>query len=687
MSIDTTPTERPSSSGPTVSAESSGPTRREFLSRGAGFLAWTSVGGLAGTALDALFPASASAQTGDDYRALVCVFLAGGNDSFNMLLPLGDDGTPHADYTDTRGSLALADDEWSPLALNMSDAAITALHPRYSGYGIHSGLEFLRSEFAAGRASFIANVGNLGSYVPGDLTSTKPALLYSHNSQIEQWQTAGDATSQSGWVGRLGDTIDEGGSDAESLFANAFKFLSLAGNNVLQLGEFSQNFVVTPDSVVELRRPPNAGFDLAAAVAGDDDLSDFQTRYLAILSDSLKDNAEYGAAWADQQAGDLIERLREQALGQGEIDEDAAAAETEAESEEAVVTGALKGVVRHMAAARSTIANMPVRQVFFVIDGGYDHHASLKREQQTKFRDLNRALERFWVNARRAGLNDAVTLFSCSEFGRTMVESNKGSDHGWGGNSFVMSESLASGSSGVASGSAAPGGVIHGKYPTLASAEGDVDETERAFSRYDGNRGRVIPSTSIEQYFAELAMWLGVKNQTALNSALGNLAQRWPASGGTAKDLPIGFMDAAVVNAGTSLSGAGISFLVPGGTLDLLAQSSTTLRGSRATVVPNAPNTFAIGSSTPNYLVAGIAPILLSELELRFTSVASNKHLWLRVGFDWAQAPEVSRTAEGDGSVTLIYDTSDADAFHEIWVPFTIGAGTEVTWLGLLGRS
>lgn len=679
MSISATPTNEPSSDGITASAEKSSPTRREFLSRGAGFLAWTSVGGLGGTALDALFPASASAQTGDDYRALVCVFLAGGNDSFNMLLPLGDDGAPHVDYTATRGSLALADDEWSPLALNMSDAAITALHPRYTGYGIHSGLEFLGAEFAAGHAAFIANVGNLGSYVPGDLTSTKPALLYSHNSQIEQWQTAGDATSQSGWVGRLGDTINVGGQGDASLFANPFKFLSLAGNNVLQLGDLSENFVVTPDSVVELRRPPNAGFDLAAAVAGDDDLSDFQTRYLAILSESLENNAEYEAAWADQQAGDLIERLRDQALAQGEIDEDAAAAEIAAASEEALVTSALKGVVRHMAAARSTVTNMPVRQVFFVIDGGYDHHASLKREQQTKFRDLNRALERFWVNARRAGLNDAVTLFSCSEFGRTMVESNKGSDHGWGGNSFVMSESLASGSGGA-------GGVIYGKYPTLASAEGDVTETERAFSRYDGNRGRVIPSTSIEEYFAELAMWLGVKNQNALITALGNLAQRWPASGGTANDLPIGFMDAAVVNAGTPLSGAGLSFVVPGGTLDLLSQSSTTLRGYRAMAVPNSPNTFAIGSSTPNYLIAGIAPILLSELELRFTSAASSNHLWLRVGFDWAQAPEVSRTAEGDGSVTLIYDTSDADAFHEIWVPSTIGAGTEVTWLSMLGR-
>lgn len=504
-----------------------GISRRQFMTRGTGFLAWTAVGS---TALDSLFAASADAQgADDDYRALVCVFLAGGNDSFNMLIPLGANGAPHPDYTSVRDKINLIAGEFDPLPLAMTADEIGAVNPEYAGYGLHAQLPFLRDEFSSGRATMLANVGNLGTlyprYVVAGLDEREPKQLFSHNSQIDQWQTAGGAPApRSGWVGRLGDRFTDGVDD---LANNPFTFLSLAGNNVLQLGEFSENFVVNPAGAETLVRPTNGRGTLDWTFDDLGDTSRLQEAYLDILNASL-DNAEtYDGAWVNQTAGHV-----ENLPGGPSI------------------TYALNGVVNHMLTSRDQAVGAPVRQVFFVIDGDYDHHSDVKKRQVDKFSDLNAALELFWTSCGQSGLRDNTVLFSCSEFGRTMVASNKGSDHGWGGNSFVMAseKNLAQ--------SSEAGGRIHGSYPKIKASGGG----------YEGGRGRVIPTMAIEEYYAELALWLGVKNLPDLVGTLPHLPTRWQVPDQAAAQLPVGFLRADAVNAGvpTTVGGSTLTFVAPG---------------------------------------------------------------------------------------------------------------------------
>jgi len=554
------------------------PTRREFITRGAGFLAWTSIGGAGAGAIDALFASSAGALqasggTDDEYRALVCVFLAGGNDSFNMLLPLNDTGAPHPDYTGARGPIALNQTECTPLTLNMTEEELADVNPEYRHFGIHAGLPFLGQEFNAGRAAFLANVGNLGTY-NGSLTSKKPSSLYSHNSQIDQWQTAGGDTQQrSGWVGRLGDRFSYQGNNATvALQDNPFTFLSLAGNNVLQLGTSAQNFVgsenfvASPMGALQLT-PPNTGSASSWSFpeAGEfGDLNTFQQLYLQTLKKSLANGTTYQDAWSNA----------------------AAAGSHTANDGLGPVAQTLVGVANHMETSRAESVGAPVRQVFFVIDGGYDHHGSVKRNQATKFRHLNEGLTAFWDSCNKSELDDNVVLFSCSEFGRTMADSNGGSDHGWGGNSFVMGATK-----NLAQGQAAGGGRIRGKYPKIA----------RSGAGYDvGNRGRVIPTTSLEEYFAELALWMGVKNIEDLQATLPDLSLRWLPTPNVTAPLPLGFLSPTAINNGAAMTlggdnltvrGAGESVEVPPASsiVDLLAPGISSVAMPNLTQVDSDP--------------------------------------------------------------------------------------------------
>jgi len=507
--------------GPPQQSGPDGLDRREFLTRGAGFMAWTSMGGVGAAGLDALFPSAAGAQQAKTgYRALVCFFLAGGNDSFNMVVPMSG-GQPHPHYTTVRSGINLGAGDL--LNLNVASQA----ESEYSEFAMHKSLSFVADRFNAGEAAVIANVGTIHPDVGANPNSgSRPMALYSHNSQIGTWQTAQVAQPgvATGWVGRLGDQM----SNTSDGGANEFKFISMSGNNVLQLGDGegsgfgpnssraqSINYVITPAGALSLREPV-FGRNPYRSVLDDLVNNPTRTRFGGLYQETVASSLGLG----DKFTGAFRDKLR---------DEDA--------NLEGLASVSA-GVAQSIRAARDNAnqLGLPCRQVYFIMHGGYDHHQEVINAHRNRLADLNAGLSRLWTQLDNDGALDDVVMFSSSEFGRTLVGNGRGSDHGWGGHSFAIARKPLKGTSTAAAG--APGGRIVGVYPKIKSApdfDGDMSYDNFA-------RGRVKPTTAIEEYFAELAMWLGVHHSDALSHILPNLEKFWKLG-----HVPMGFLDCAEV--------------------------------------------------------------------------------------------------------------------------------------------
>ena len=418
---------------------------------------------------------------GDDYRALVCILLAGGNDSFNMLLPAT--AGEYGDYRAARGDLALDRAGLLPLSVAGTGGRRFALHP---------GMPELQSLFDQGKAAFVANVGTLVEPITlrqfENGSARVPLGLFSHADQIAQWQTAlPDRRSATGWGGRLADVLSALNGDPR-ISMN----LSIAGTNVFQTGEQTVQFSVTPEGPINIE-----GY-------GEGDLYD-QLRTSAI--DSLM-NAHYR---------DVFERAYARRF-RGAIDgnrffSEALAASTPPATvfSETELSSSLAMVARTIA-ARSRLGHR--RQTFFVVFGGWDHHDETLDHQQAMLPVLSRALGELYRATVELGVERQVTTFTISDFGRTLTSNGRGSDHGWGGNQIVL-------------GGDVKGGRIYGDYPRLHADNG-----------LDTGRGRLIPTLAVDQMFAELALWLGA-DRSALDLVLPNIGRFYSPSSGAP---PVGFL-------------------------------------------------------------------------------------------------------------------------------------------------
>ncbi len=455
-------------------------TRRRFLgqlgSAGIGFatLPWLQLGGAT----------SAAAQTlpaGDDYRALVCILLAGGNDSFNMLLPTSAD--EYADYRTARGDLALPSADLLPLADTHTGGRSFALHP---------GMGELQQLFDQGQAAFVANVGTLVEPITLEQfesgTGHVPLGLFSHADQIAQWQTAlPDRRSATGWGGRLADVLS-GLNDDPRISMN----LSIAGTNVFQTGEETVEFSVTPEGPVSIE-----GY-------GGDDLYD-QLRTSAI--DSMM-NAKYRSVFQRAYA----ERFRGAIAGNRFFSEALAASAPPSTVFSVTPLSSSLAMVARTIAARSLLGHR--RQTFFIVFGGWDHHDETLAQQQTMLPVLSRALDELYRATVELGVEQQVTTFTISDFARTLTSNGRGSDHGWGGNQIVV-------------GGAVKGGRIYGDYPRLNAGNG-----------LDTGRGRLLPTLAVDEMFAELALWLGA-DASALDLVLPNIGRFYSPS---SAEAPVGFL-------------------------------------------------------------------------------------------------------------------------------------------------
>ena len=460
-------------------------SRRRFL----GEASCASVGSasLFSTLLNLKMANAAAAFDGnDDYKALVCLFLAGGNDSFNMLVPSGN--AEYAEYQQTRSDLALP--QGSLLALNGSDA-------QGRTFGVHPSMPEVQQLFNSNKLAFVSNVGTLvepttkASYESG--AARLPLGLYSHIDQIAHWQTSvPDSRTSVGWGGRTADLL-KSLNDNQNISMN----ISLSGTNTFQAGTTVVDYAIESSGTGSIGY---TGFDepdgamhmlKKAAIESMLDLQYqnlFEQTFVNTTRTSIDNHAQFSGAIAG------VQPFTTQFSANG-------------------ISQAFQMVAKTIA-ARQVLGFK--RQTFFIMFGGWDHHDEVLNNQLAMLSVVSKALSEFNAVLEELQIAEKVTTFTASDFGRTLTSNGQGSDHAWGGNHMVM-------------GGAVNGGQIYGEYPPLYLGNPlDVGE----------GRGNLIPTISCDEYFAELAMWFGV-TRAELATVFPNIGRFYDTANPTP---PVGFL-------------------------------------------------------------------------------------------------------------------------------------------------
>ncbi len=426
-------------------------------------------------------------QAATDYKALVCVFLNGGNDGNNMFVSLDQ----YSSYFTARGvDLALPQDSLSLLSVSPASGG---------SYGFHPNMPEMRSLFNAGRLAVLCNNGPLveplskTTYQNG--TGKKPLQLFSHSDQVGLFQTAiANTVSQTGWGGRLADKTV--GLNGAATFPNN---ISINGVNLLLTGVETRQLAVADSgtslaNVLVLSNAPGASTaEINSRLASFTELRTLDNNFKLIKAAS---DTRSSSIQTDTALGTVNPVLS-----------------TTFPNPSTSISRQLLQVARLIKASTDPTAGINMkRQIFFVQIGGFDTHSAQLTGQGTLLQQLSQAINAFFSATVELGLQDKITLFTMADFGRTLQPSGTGlaqvgSDHGWGNHQLIV-------------GGAVQGGTLYGTYPTLAL--GGPNDTDGGTSP----RGRWIPTTSVEQYAATLATWYGLSSSdlTAVFPLIGRFA-------------------------------------------------------------------------------------------------------------------------------------------------------------------
>ena len=463
-------------------------TRREFIRQAA--CAALGTAALTSAIRDLRFMNAAVAQSNiTDYKALVCIFMAGGNDSNNLIVP-----TITSEYN------AYAAIRTPVLALPQSSLLpLSPLNSDGHDYGLHPGCPQLQTLFGEGKMAILFNTGTLvypltrAQYLSGALQ--KPPQLFSHADQVTQWQTSiPDQAPLTGWGGRCADlmaTVQPGSPISLSV--------TLAGANTFEVGNVLSQYSVSTSGAIALSGVPNGS-----------------ARFQALTN-------MLGYSYPNMQA-QAFAKVGEHSLNSATILNSAIAATSAANywtvpfpttitppgtatTFNSNLSPQLKMIARLIEAGHRSVAAGGFgmqRQIFFCTVGGYDLHTNQTPgpgqttigSHMNLLAELSQCVMPFQRAMEQLGLGNNVTAFTCSDFGRTFPSNGQGSDHGWGSHHMIF-------------GGAVRGQRTYGRFPTLAVNGPD-----------DTSTGRWIPTTACDQYFATLASWFGVDS--------GNLATVFP---------------------------------------------------------------------------------------------------------------------------------------------------------------
>jgi uncharacterized protein (DUF1501 family) len=479
-------------------------TRRAFLRRSAQLAA---TGVALPTALNLAAMGEAAAFNATDYKALVCVFLYGGNDYANTVVTY--DTPSHDLYRAIRGEPGVT----GSISIAQAALAATQLNPNTAPSGrqfaLHPSMTGLAGLFNDGKAAVQLNVGplvvpmNKAQFAGSDRSRYPlPPKLFSHNDQQSIWQSSNAEGAVKGWGGEIGDLALQAGNGTGSTFT----CMSVTGNAVFLSGDTAQSYQVSsngPEPIYSLGNPSKLaypyGFSDVGNAIGTMATGLGMPNQLEKAYNTVTKRAVDSAALIDDAI--LLSKAKNNvypAPYDGFVYRNELGA---------VAASPLADQMRMVARLIDGRIKLGVkRQVFMVSLGGFDLHDNLIQNQPRLMKQVSDAMTAFYNATVTLGVANQVTAFTASDFGRTMSNNGDGSDHGWGSHHMVV-------------GGAVRGKSFYGYAPPVGS--GNLNSTADVDQWHVG-QGRLLPTTSVDQYAGTLASWFGVE-PTELGGILPNL--------------------------------------------------------------------------------------------------------------------------------------------------------------------